>query len=205
MRRLVFEAPAHLRETYRVPGQFLDIQAAGGRGYFALASAPSDPQMELLIKEQGGLTAVLCEMPVGGELDVGEARGLGFDLSDVDGASLHLFSMGSGIAPLRALIRSILSGHFRPNSTHLWQGAFSKSYLPYPDEFPEWERQGISVEYCFDQEGPAPATVPDLLAARAPDLSQALCFWIGSPAFGESVIRVARSLGAPPERVRTNF
>ena len=205
MRQLVFDAPRSFRSGYRVPGQFLEFELGGERSFFALASAPADPNVDLLVKVQSGTAALLCELDIGAQVDVGTARGKGFDLADIDGRPLHLFSMGSGIAPLRALLRATLKGLYRPTEIHLWQGSFSSSHLPYPDEFPQWERAGVRVHYCFDQATDLPGTVPDRLGDSSVDISDALCVWVGSPEFGQSVAIAAQEKGAQSDRIITNF
>ena len=205
MRRLVFAAPPSLRSGFRVPGQFLEIKAVGEQGFFAIASAPAEPNLELLVKEQTGLAAHLCQLSEGAEIGVAEILGRGFDLSSIDGRPLHLFSMGSGLAPLRALLRALPKGPDKPTEVFLWQASFSRSYLPYPEEFPEWEQAGVRVFYCFDQEGTGSASVPERLRSSRIDLSEAVCVWVGSPAFGESVRTAAIEMGAHESRVLTNF
>src|ERR1051326_4959401 len=77
--------------------------------YFAFASAPEDRELEILIKRTVGVSLTIFELRAGDRIDLFGVTGHGFDLGRQRGQDLVLVAMGTGVAPLRSVLRHVLS------------------------------------------------------------------------------------------------
>ncbi len=78
-------------------------------GYFAIASEPEDDShYEFVIKRMGGISTILTDLDPGARVEVDGPMGKGFDLSPFRGFDVYLLGVGTGIAPLRSVWRSII-------------------------------------------------------------------------------------------------
>ncbi len=97
------EAAAH----HRAPGQVVKLRHGEAEGYFALASAPGEPA-ELLVSRGTALGDALVGAAVAGaRIGATEPFGPGFPLDQALGKDLLLLATGSGIAPIRAVLRHV--------------------------------------------------------------------------------------------------
>lgn len=92
-----------------VPGQVAILGMEGARGsYFAIASPPSQREtIEFLIKKAGGISAALFSAPAGTQIWGNGPIGKGFPIEDYRGRDLLLVGVGTAIAPLRSIIKSL--------------------------------------------------------------------------------------------------
>jgi NAD(P)H-flavin reductase len=92
-----------------VPGQVTILGIEGtGESYFAIASAPEDKGgMEFLIQKGRGVSAALFEVKRGDSVQGKGPLGKGFPIDRYHGRDLILASVGSAIAPIRSVLRSI--------------------------------------------------------------------------------------------------
>ena len=84
--------------------------------------------------------------------------GKGFDLSAASAdecPDAFLFATGSGISPVRALIKS---GALEGRDVTLFYGTASPAYTAFADEFGEWEAAGFPCETCSLASGGRPRT-----------------------------------------------
>ncbi|MCR9142633.1 MAG: hypothetical protein NXI24_10310 [bacterium] len=214
---LSWEADGAVLESFHTPGQFLvvntpptDAAPEGGKGFFAIASRPGSGGIELLIKRSGGSATALCDAEIGAEFDCSEAQGAGFAAPAGRVDQIHLFSMGSGLAPLRSYILSRMAaagGSASPLSkVTLWQGSFAKSNLPFRDEYEAWEAAGLEIVLCLDQDlDSVPGNVIERLEEIAPDMRGSAAYWIGSKEFGQALRVAATECGLPEDALFTNF
>lgn len=205
-----FTSPALRNRNYcRVictPGQFLVVTDGSSEGFFAIANRPGREHLELLVKNKGDLAEKLCAAKAGAKFQSGAAQGNGFPKPDVTKQALHLFSMGSGIAPLRALIQTYLDGEWPGNAVTLWQSAFRRESLPFANEYAAWREAGLRVFECLDDAGDASTgNVVDQLALHKPDLKDSTVYWIGSKPYGEAVKTAALALGLQPDACVSNY
>ena len=64
-----------------VPGQVAVLRVAGEEpAYFAFASAPEDPELEVLVKHKAGASTRIYEMRAGERIELLDVAGHGFDL-----------------------------------------------------------------------------------------------------------------------------
>src|SRR5215218_246924 len=92
-----------------VPGQVAMLQLAGQQpAYFAFASAPEDPDLEVLVKQKGGASNVIYELKTGDTIELVDIVGHGFPLDKEKHRDLVFVAMGTGVAPLRSVLRHVL-------------------------------------------------------------------------------------------------
>lgn len=181
------------------------MSRGAAKGFFAFSAAPNDKKLEFLVKNDGDIAKILCEEE-DPQVECSPPQGNGFTLSGDGGRPVHLFSMGSGLGPLRALIQYRIQGFFHAPEITLWQASFTRASLPFADEYDAWRASGVVVRLCLDQdEGPDTGSIIEHLHREKIDLSEAVGYWIGSREFGEAVGRSAAQLGMKPERFLTNM
>jgi ferredoxin-NADP reductase len=94
-------------------GQHLDVRLMAEDGYqtersYSIASAPAEPQVTITVErlDDGEVSPYLtCELRVGDELELRGPIGGWFTWRPAEGGPLLLVAGGSGIVPLRAMIR----------------------------------------------------------------------------------------------------
>lgn len=210
---LRFEAPETLMDDYTIPGQYAVVHTSPemqNPAFFAVASSPSDGFLELLIKEAPGAAADLISLKEGEEVECQSIQGPGFPVSDDDTREIHMFSMGSGYAPFRALIRFVESTGLECK-LHLWQAAFRLSAVPLLGEMLHWEKQGLlKLHLCLDEQQDS-TDVPffsgqvPMAMAQYKDFSGRRLLWIGSHEFGASLKKAMEELNLDPNQLETNF
>lgn len=203
---LSLKPDSECRASFTTPGQYLEISIGPDKGFYAIASAPGLEHLDLLVKNQGHAAQTLCQSAIGTILQSSIARGNGFRALPSDDMDLHLFAMGSGLGPLRALIQAHLAGRFAAGSLTLWISAFTDAHLPFQAEYRQWQEAGIGVHTCLDQDPHAknPGVV-DTLNQVKPNFNNACAFWIGSRGYGAAIGQATAELGLDADRLQTNF
>lgn len=206
MYRLLFEAEEDHLARFQKPGQFAVLTVSSEvAGYFAMASLPGKNPVEFLVKESDSARPLL-ELKEGDQsVQMQKILGDGFDLSELSPErSVHLFSMGSGIAPLRSLILYLAARQVETGPVTLWQGSFTKEHLPYSDEYENWKQSGIRVIPCLDEDESLKKNVIESFRESGESLENAVAYWIGSPAFGEAVSHMVKEHGMKQKYLYTN-
>src|SRR5688572_6099025 len=101
------ESDAH-RVSF-IPGQVAVLSVPSeAPAYFAFASAPDDPELEVLVKQKVGASNVIFDMKPGEKIELLEVVGNGFALDAHERKDLVFVAMGIGVAPLRSALRYVL-------------------------------------------------------------------------------------------------
>lgn len=196
-------------------GVALGLHGQGERRPYSIASAPADTcdtgELEFLLRLDalGNVGRHLDGVAPGARVDVEGPFG-SFTLPDPLPASpLIFFGGGTGIAPLRSLMRGArAAGHAGP--MHLVYSVRTADDVAYADEWHQWTRDGlgeVTVVVTRPHEGRAEGhlarriAVPDLetALARAP---QGLCFVCGPPGFVDDLVHGLSQLGVRADRIR---
>src|SRR6185369_6210783 len=83
------------------PGQVAVLRVNGeDPAYFAFAGAPDDRDLEVLVKQKAGASAIIYNMCVGDQIELVDIAGHGFNLDAIKGRDLVFVAMGTGVAPL---------------------------------------------------------------------------------------------------------
>jgi ferredoxin-NADP reductase len=199
-------------------GQHLDIRLTGDDGYraersYSIASAPGEPLAITVERlEDGEVSPYLTEDlrqgdqfelrgPIGGYFIWDPAR---------DAAPLLLLAGGSGVVPLRSILRY----RERTGSTTPARLLYSVRSLPdviYHDELDRYDQdQGVEVIYTLTRQQPPGWTgrTGRVNAAMLTDIAwpasqNPLAFVCGPTSFVEAVAEALVGLGYPPGRVKT--
>ena len=196
-------------------GQHLDVRLTGDDGYsaersYSIAAAADDPLAITVERlDDGEVSPYLTEdLRVGDELEVRGPVGGYFVWEKADGGPLLLVAGGSGIVPLRAILRQREhSGSGVP--VKLLYSARTVSELIYRDELDGYH-DGVEIIYTLTREQPADWTAYTrrvdgaLLAETAwPAGKDPLAFVCGPTSFVETVAGGLVGLGYQPTRVKT--
>ncbi len=196
-------------------GQHLDVRLTAEDGYsaersYSIASAADDPVAITVERlDDGEVSPYLTDdLRVGDQLEVRGPVGGYFVWETADGGPLLLAGGGSGIVPLRAILRQREhSGSDVP--VRLLYSARTPSELIYRDEL-DRHHDGVEVIYTLTREQPAGWTgyarrVDHALLAETawPAGKNPLTFVCGPTSFVETVAAGLVALGYEPGRVKT--
>lgn len=194
-----------------VPGQVAVLQVEGeAPAYFAFASAPEDPELEVLVKQKVGVSNVIFDMKVGERVQLLEVTGHGFALNDHKGKDLVFVAMGTGVAPLRSALRHVLKRKEDFGQLVVLYGARTPDDFCYRDETETWEAAGVELRQVVsrpdghDWSGPT-GYVQSLLDHVLPSLDSPIALICGSPEMMEQTRDRLGKMGFAPGEILTNY
>ena len=163
--------------------------------YFAFASAPDDPDLEVLVKQKAGCSSLIYDMKPGDEIELLGIAGHGFKLDEIKGRDLVFVAMGTGVAPLRSALRHVLRRKDEFGQLVVLYGARTPDDFCYRDETEDWEDSGVELRQVIsrpdghDWSGPT-GYVQSLLDHVLPNLSSPVALICGSR---EMITQTARA------------
>jgi len=196
-------------------GQHLDVRLTAEDGYraersYSIASAPGE-RLAITVErlDDGEVSPYLTEeLQVGDELELRGPIGGYFVWEPKDHSPLMLLAGGSGVVPLRCILRQRL----RTGSDVPARLLYSARTLPdviYRDELGR-HHDGVEVSYTLTRNQPPGWTGhtgrinADLLADAAwPAAANPVAYVCGPTSFVETAAAALVGLGYPPERVKT--
>src|SRR5215468_2290455 len=113
--------------------------------YFAFASSPEDPELEILVKRAVGASVALFDMNERDTVDLVGIAGNGFDLAAQVERDLVFVAMGTGVAPLRSALRCVMNRRERFGELVVLYGARTPDEFCYKDEVDDWEKAGVEL------------------------------------------------------------
>ena len=130
-----------------IPGQVAVLGIEGvGESYFAVASAPEDKGgMEFLVKKGGGAAEALFGVKKGDPVQVKGPVGKGFPIDQYKGRDLLIACVGSAIAPMRSVLRSICNRRADFGKIVLVYGVRHPDEFYFASEVADWEKSDIKV------------------------------------------------------------
>jgi ferredoxin-NADP reductase len=216
------ETPAVRTLTLAVPdwpghqaGQHLDIRLTGDDGYraersYSIASAPGEPVAITVERlDDGEVSPYLTQdVQAGDEFEVRGPIGGYFVWEATDPSPLLLLAGGSGVVPLRAMLRHrSQTGSSAP--TRLLYSVRSLPEVIYRAEL-DAEPDGVRVRYTLTRQQPpgwtgyARRLDPAMMAEVAWPVAQAPVAYVCGPTnFVEAAAAELVALGYPAQRVRT--
>ena len=202
-------------------GQCVKILCPGGReSYFAMASEPEEKQcVEFLIKDQEGSAAhELCQVQIGDQLKVGPPFGKGFPIDRLKGKDVLLIGIGSGLSPLRSVLKSILRRDHQFGQVALLYGARTPEDIPYRSEFDRWAkliRLEIALSRLHDSkpihsQGEAgrffrQGHVTDLIPKLSLSPGKTIACLCGTKVMQEEVTKLLERAGVSKENILLNY
>jgi sulfhydrogenase subunit gamma (sulfur reductase) len=214
LRGVRLQLPPAVAGAHQRPGQVVKVKVPPGEAYFALATAPSaDGRAELLVKRGAPVAdAVVAAARPGATLQVTAPFGRGFPFESALGNDVLLFAAGSGMAPVRSLIETLLAHRDQVGRMVLFYGQRRGAEFAYRAEHLGWERRGVRVVLCPSAEDDTWPGVHGRVqeAARALDWggtrpAQASAFVCGMSPMVDEVRAALAGAGAAPERIHVNF
>jgi ferredoxin-NADP reductase len=212
VRTLVFEVPDW---TGHQAGQHLDIRLTAEDGYraereYSIASAPGEP-VEITVErlDDGEVSPYLTEeLRTGDQIELRGPIGGYFVWDASDAGPLMLVAGGSGIVPLRAILRHRARiGSSVPvrllDSSRSWADIIYRAEL-------DQQAEGVTVIHTLTRQQPpgwtgyARRVDQQMLTEVAWPAAQApLTYVCGPTSFVEAVAAGLVALGYPPQRIRT--
>jgi NAD(P)H-flavin reductase len=130
-----------------IPGQVAILGIEGvGESYFAIASAPEDKDgMDFLIQKGQGVSEALFAVKRGDRVQGKGPLGKGFPVDQYRGRDLILAAVGSAIAPMRSVLRSIANRRADFGKIVLVYGVRHPQGFPFLDEMEGWQQSRIEV------------------------------------------------------------
>ena len=193
------------------PGQVAILRIANeDPAYFAFASAPEDPELEVLVKQKIGASNVIFDMKAGERIRLRDVTGHGFALNDHQKKDLVFVAMGTGVAPLRSALRHVLKRKEDFGQLVVLYGARTPDDFCYRDETQAWEDAGVELRQVVsrpdghDWSGPT-GYVQSLLDHVLPSLRSPIALICGSQAMiGQTRERLGK-MGFAPGEMLTNY
>jgi len=206
------EGAEDCHELAFAPGQIAVLEVEGkGRAYFAIASAPEDDELEFLVKlSREPASRAIYEMRPGDHIRLVEIAGHGFDLEALAGRDLVFVAMGTGVAPLRSALRSVLRCPARFGRIFVLYGARTPDHFCYRDESGSGKAAGVELRQVvsrpdgYEWAGPT-GYVQSLLDHVLPGLPDPFALVCGSREMIEQTRARLREMGFEPERILTNY
>lgn len=194
-----------------IPGQVAVLKVAGeDPAYFAFASAPTDPELEVLVKQKVGASDVLFDMKPGDKVELLDVAGHGFSLDERKGDDLVFVAMGTGVAPLRSALRYVLKRKMDFGQLVVLYGARTPDDFCYRDETDDWESAGVELRQVIsrpdghDWSGPT-GYVQSLLDHVLPELKSPIALICGSQEMISQTRDRLLQMGFAREEILTNY
>jgi ferredoxin-NADP reductase len=219
---LIDETPATRSIVLELPdwdghraGQHVDVRLTAPDGYqaersYSIASAPEDPHVVLTVEriEDGEVSPYLAgELRPGDELELRGPIGGYFVWEDALGGPLLLLAGGSGVVPLRAMLRHRAAAGSDVPARLLYSARAVRDVI-YERELTALE--GVDVRFTLTREWPDGWTGyrrridRELLAEVAwPPEDRPLVYVCGPTPFVETAASTLVELGHAPERIKT--
>jgi NAD(P)H-flavin reductase len=206
--------PAGAAESHGVafiPGQVAMLRVdQEPPAYFAFASAPHDPELEILVKRTVGASVALFDKNPGDSLELLGVAGPGFDLDAQTGRDLVFVAMGTGVAPLHSALRSVLNRKERFGELIVLYGVRTPEDFCYRDEIEDWEKAGVEIRQVIsrpdghDWSGRT-GYVQSLLDHVLPDLKSPVALVCGSREMIAQTRDRLQQMGFSPDDILTNY
>ncbi len=204
---LVVKVPAVLASAYKMPGQYTRLMVQGKTaGLYALAGAPGRDTFEFLVKKDGSVVNAVSSLHAEADLKISEPLGHGFPLEGFDGRPLWLLGTGSGLAPLRAVVHTLLEKPARSAKVTLIYGARTPEHVPFGDEFADWKKRGIDVRITLSQAATAWQGLRGYVQAHLSEVGQGdgIVFLCGQKHMVDEASRMLSQVGVGKDRIFLN-
>lgn len=194
-----------------IPGQVAILRVPGhDAAYFAFASAPEDPDLEVLVKQKAGASIAIYDMQEGETIALAGITGHGFKLDEQKHRDLVFVAMGTGVAPLRSALRHVLKRKHDFGQLVVLYGARTPDDFCYRDETDAWENAGVELRQVIsrpdghDWSGPT-GYVQSLLDNVLPNLKSPIALICGSKEMIDQTRERLGKMGFKPEEILTNY
>jgi ferredoxin-NADP reductase len=199
-------------------GQHLDVRLTADDGYvaersYSVSSAPEDPAVEITVErlDDGEVSPYLTDvLQPGDQLELrGPIGGYFVWSADMDGRPLLMVAGGSGVAPMRAMLRHRAAAGATTPATLLLSAQHLEDVL-FREELDGLAGQGLDVRVTLTRGAPpgwqgySRRVDRDMIAEVAPDPAEHPRVYVCGPTgFVEAAADLLVALGHPPASVHT--
>lgn len=208
LHRLTLDVASKVARSFHAPGQYHRVRVPGGDdATFAIASAPGSVAFEYLIRVVDGVAGRWASLPVGATVDVSLPDGPGFPLEQARGKNLLLIGTGTGFAPLRSVIRTLVPERADYGRVLGAYGVLTPAHLAYRHELASWAEAGVHITPTVTTGSPEWQGKVGQVQAIVVDLpvDDTLAFLVGQPEMTREVTDLLAAKGLPRERAFLNF
>lgn len=134
-------------------GQFIQFTIPGiGEAPFTPSSSQFEKgKIEVTIMKAGRVTGKIHELKEGDFIGIRGPLGKPYPLKEFEGRNILILGGGVGLAPLRALLLSLLHERGKYREIHLLYGARTPKDIVYKDEFKEWQKKDVNILRSCDR------------------------------------------------------
>jgi len=178
--------------------------------YFAVASSPYDKHAyEFVIKCASGMAQKLAELDLGSQIEIEGPMGKGFDLTPFHGNDVILMGVGTGIAPLRSVWRSLIQEREKYGKISIYAGFLTTFHRLLTDEMDDLSEHDIDVSISLttgheDWSGPV-GYVQHALEDDAPSSENTVVCLAGMSAMVDACTETLHNLGFNDDHILQNF
>ena len=178
-------------------------------GYFAIASEPeNDGHYEFVIKLTDGISTALSDMETGARVEVAGPMGKGFDIGPHQGSDVYLLGVGTGIAPLRSVWRSIIRQRSKYGKVAIYAGFLTPLHQLLTDEMGALSEHDIEVNVSVttgdESWDGAIGFVQDALSEHAPSGENTIACIAGMSAMVDACTETLQNLGFNDDHILLN-
>lgn len=198
------DPPEAVRGTFHTPGQYHRMAIDGvGESYFALASAPNATTFEYLARTGSLLADAFVD---GVSVQVSEVIGPGFPLQMARGHNLILVATGTGIAPIRSVIHTLLPHRSAFGRVQLVYGVRTEPEFAFSTEFEAWAEAGLELHLTLSSKHAGWAGEVGRVQQRLPvlTLDDAFAFLCGQTTMETEVTDLLVRQGLDATRIFVN-
>jgi sulfhydrogenase subunit gamma (sulfur reductase) len=189
------------------PGQFAFLSAYGiGEAPFGIASiAEQEGELEFAVQRLGCVTSALHELGPGDQVGVRGPLGNSFPIDAFEGKDILVLGGGIGGAPLRPVIRSVLTEREKYGDMTILWAARNPSLMIFSDEFEEW-RNAPRTELHLTVDEPTEGwdhnvgLITELLETVKPSPQNTVSITCGPPIMIHFVAKSLAELGFKPSQ-----
>lgn len=194
-------------------GQFLQLSVPGfGECAISITDFSFDDKwLEFLIRKVGHVTNQIFNLTVGDTLSMRGPYGKGFQIENYRNKHLTIVAGGSGLAPVRSLIKYFYQHSTEAKSLELLLGFKDKNNIIFQNEIQLWQKD-IPVIVTVDR----PSGTEDERTGRVTqyvnqlqiinqDMSQVEVIIVGPPKMMEFTAKEFIKNGVPPEKIWVSF
>lgn len=202
------------------PGQYLEWalphnhpDSRGTRRYFTIASAPTEPQIKITVREAENGSSFKRALTAFNEEDVIYATQLAGDFVLPENLNEHKYLFiagGIGVTPFCSQIKYLLDTK-QPINAHLFYCNKTIDDIAYDNLFKRAENEvGVALTHVLnsppmDWAGEVGYINADMLHRHVPDVSSRLVYISGPPAMVGSYTSLVRKMGVPAKNIKTDY